>query len=152
MNAAEKLIVNTLHARFEDYPFVNLAPGIEIKLVHARLSQNLTVIQMRVQPFAKTGLHRHLAPQYGLTTMGAWGHDPHEFLYRPNSYICEPVGEIHRFHNGPDVSEAYFIRTGETESFDDKGQLTGRQNAEGFLKIYLERCEAAGLRRPSILS
>lgn len=152
MNTAETLLISTLHARFEDYPFINFAPGIEIKLVHARPSQELTVIQMRVQPFAKTGLHRHMAPQYGLTTVGAWGHDPHEFPYGPNSYICEPIGEIHRFHNGPELSEAYFIRTGETESFDDERRSTGRQNAAGFLKMYLERCEAAGLQRPNILS
>lgn len=151
MNDLTKLLVSTLHAKFDDYPWITFTPGLEVRLVHARPSQNLTVVQLRAQPGARSGLHRHLAPTFGFTTKGAWSHDPHDFAYQPNSYVCEP-NELHRFHNGPAVSEAYYINTGDSEQFDDEGrEVISRRNAAQYLQNYLQQCEEAGLPRPNIL-
>lgn len=151
MSFVNELVITTLHARFQDFPYISHAPGLEMKLVHAQPEQNVTVLQMRAQPFAKSGLHRHLAPTYGFTLQGAWSHDPRKFPYGSASYICEP-NELHRFHNGPEVSEVYYISTGDSEWFDDEGrELIRRGNAKTTLKTYLEKCEEAGLPRPNVL-
>lgn len=151
MNALEKLMVTTLHANFDQFPWVELYKGQEIKLVHARPEENLTVIQIRAQPGIIGGLHRHLGPTFGFTTRGAWGHDPVEFPYHPNSYVCEP-NELHRFHNGPNVSEAYYINTGIHEAYDPEGREVIRRTSAGdFLKTFLEKCEEQGKPRPNIL-
>lgn len=151
MNAAGQLIITTLAANFDDFPWVELYKGIEIKLIHARPEENLSVVQIRAQPFTSGGWHRHAAHTFGFTTRGLWGHDPKEFHYAPNSYVCEP-NELHRFHNGPGVSEAYYINTGDNIRYDPEGrEEVGRSNAADVLRIYLEKCEAAGLPRPNII-
>ena len=152
MNATiQKLIVTTLHADFDDFPFVEFYKGQEIKLVHARPEQNLSVVQIRAQPFIVGSLHRHMGPTFGFTTKGAWGHDLVEYPYHPNSYVCEP-NELHRFHNGPGVSEAYYINTGDHVTYDPEGrEEIKRTTAAGFLKAYLEKCEEMRLPRPNVL-
>jgi len=149
--AAQRLIINTLSANFDDVPWVELYKGQEIKLIHARVEENLSVVQIRAQPFTSGSWHRHLSPTFGFTTKGLWGHDPNEFHYAPNSYVCEP-NELHKFHNGPGVSEAYYINTGDNVRYDAEGkEEVGRSGAKEFLKLYMEKCEAMGLPRPNIL-
>ncbi len=151
MTSLNKLLVSTLHADFDDYPWIQADPGMEIKLVHARLQDNLTVIQFRAQPGARTGLHRHTGLVVGLTTKGAWSHDPHNFPYLPNSYVCEPLGELHRFHNGPEISEAYYLSLGDAEYFDDTGrELLYRTNVPQFVEFYMNKCEEIGKPRPNV--
>jgi 2,4'-dihydroxyacetophenone dioxygenase len=121
VKALTDLAVNTLHAEFEDFPWVVSADRMEMRVVHARKREKMMVVQFRAYPGARSGLHRHLGPVLGLTTKGAWSHDPKAFLYKPNSYICEP-NELHRFYNGPDITEAFYITHGDTEWFDDEGR------------------------------
>ena len=99
MNALEQLVVTTLHAKFEEFPWVSTIEGTEMRVVHARPAQKMHVVQFRAYPGARSGLHRHLGTVIGITTRGAWSHDPKDFLYKPDSYICEPT-ELHRFFNG----------------------------------------------------
>ena len=152
MNHLDKLLISTLHVQFDDYPWVLASPGMEMRLVHARPADKLTVIQLRSQPGARTGLHRHLGLVIGLTTKGAWSRDPKNFCYLPNSYVCEPLGELHRFHNGPQVTEAYYISQGNAEYFDDEGrEIIERTDTAQFVEYYLSKCEELGQPRPNTL-
>lgn len=148
----DKLIISTLCSNFDDVPWVEASPGMESKVVHARPADRLMVIQLRAQPGVRSGLHRHLGLTLGITSKGAWSHHPREFPYKVNSYICEAVNELHRFQNGPGVSEVYFVNIGDVEFFDDEGrEMIGRYTAADQLKGYMAKCEELGLPRPNVL-
>ena len=153
MKHLEHLLITTLHKKFDDHPWVSVykGSGTESRLLHARPEQKMTVVQFRACPGARTGLHRHLGPVLGITTKGAWSHHPEEFPYQADSYVCEPT-ELHRFHNGPDLTEVFYINLGDTEWYDEEGrEVIGRTNASIVVERYLQGCEEMGLPRPNVL-
>ena len=147
-----KGIFDTLHISpdEEHLPWIETSPGIEIRLLHARPDENLIATQFRAHPHAETGLHRHDGPVFGVTLSGAWGHD-RRYIYHRGTYIYETPGVVHRFLNGPDISEVYFISQCNIEFLDGK-KIIARVTAADMLREYLEGCERAGVPRPNILS
>lgn len=142
----------TLHIRDEDLPWVPSRPGIDQRILHARPSEGFIVTQSRYQPGAIAGRHRHVGPVFAMTKKGAWSHDPSNFAYVPGTYVYEPIGVIHQFFNGPQVSEATFVLQGDVEFFEDNSdEVKGRETPASVLKRYFERCEQAGVKRPNIL-
>ena len=142
----------TLHSNPDDegLPWIPSSPGIALRVLHARPSENLIATQFRAQPNAETSLHRHDGPVFGVAISGAWGHD-RQYLYRAGTYIYETPGVVHRFLNGPDTSEVYFINQGNIEFMED-GKVASRVAAADMLRNDLEGCETVGLARPNILS
>ena len=152
MNTQLERHISTKHVLLEDYPWIVMTPGIESRVVQARPAEEMIVIQTRAHPGATSALHRHLGPVFGLTQQGAWGHHPTVFPFRPGSYICEPLNELHRFHNGPGISEMFFVYHGDVEIMDDSGcDVLARSNAATALAHYLQQCESLGLPRPNVL-
>lgn len=152
MNLADPLCINTYHADTRDYPWVTMADGVENRLLQARIDENILVLMVRAHPGASSVLHRHLGPVFGLTLKGAWGHRPEQFPFLPGHYICEPVNEVHRFHNGPGVSEIFFVYHGDVEVLDESGtEVLARGNAATSLQHYLQQCEEQGFARPNVL-
>ena len=152
MNALAEVLVHTLDAQFNDFPYVNGREGMDMKVVLAREDEELLVVQFRARPHVRSGLHRHPKSVFGFTTRGAWSHEPDNFKYQPDSFICEPINELHRFINGPDVTEGYFISHGGSEYVDEAtGEVVSRFGAADALTNYLQKCEAAKIPRPNIL-
>ena len=150
MSPAIQEVIKTLHLNADDVPYVGREES-RYRLLHARPSENLVVTQLWGQPGFRSGLHRHLAPVYGITTVGTWGHDT-TYEYRPGSYIFETPGAPHRFYNGPDETNIYFVSTGILEWLDpETGEVTGMNSITDQVKEYFAACEAAGLPRPNIL-
>ncbi len=142
----------TLHIDAGEVPYVEDAPGRESRLLHARADAPLLVTELRAQPGAVSPLHRHVSPVYGWTIEGAWGHD-RQFLYRPGTYVFETPGVIHRFMNGPGVTRALYIQTGDVENIDpETRQIASVTRITDRIDRYFQGCEEAGLPRPNILS
>ncbi|MGV9797375.1 cupin domain-containing protein [Mycobacterium sp. NPDC003449] len=151
MTITERDMARTLHMASDDLPWVPVGPEAELRIIHARPDEDFVATQLRAQPGAEQGLHRHLAPVFGFTSRGAWGHD-RTYEYRPGTYVYETPGVVHKFLNGPEVSEVFFINHGVIEFVDATGtevirSLTLAQMAEH----YLAGCEEAGLPRPNVL-
>lgn len=143
--------LRTLHIHADDLPFVDYMPGLELRYLQARPEENISVVELRAAPGAMTGLHRHAAPVFGITTRGQWGHDT-SYEYRPGSYIFETPGVVHRFMNGPEITQAYFISTGAYEPIDAETlEVVGATTMQDGVTAYFEACEAAGHPRPNIL-
>lgn len=151
MNTLEHVFITTLHRRFDDHPFVTMFEGMEMRVVHVRPAEKLVVMQIRSQPLCRSTLHRHEGSTFGFTTRGAWGHEADRCLYEPNSYVWESVNELHRFHNGSDITEAYFVIFGDVVHYDDEGrEVIRRSTAATTAARYLALCEEAGLHRPDL--
>ncbi len=149
----KELLVSTLYANFDDHPWAEINKGQEIKVVQLRPSENLIVLQLRAQPFVVGGLHKHVGFTFGFTTKGAWSHNPKEFPYLPNSFVCEPIDEFHRYCNGPGITETYFINIGEQLYYDDEGrEIIRRSTAQSLHDKYMAKCEELGLPRPNVMN
>ena len=60
---------------------------------------------------------------------------------------------MHRFYNGPEITEAIYVSYGETEYYDEEGrEVISRSNAAASLARYFQLCEEQGLPRPNILT
>jgi quercetin dioxygenase-like cupin family protein len=145
-------IARTLHVATDDLPWVQAGPGFEMRVIHARLEEGWVVTQIRAQPGVAHGWHRHDAPVFGYTTAGAWGHDE-SYEYRPGTYIFETPGVVHRFFNGPEVTEAIFLSYADAEFLDlETNEVTGRVTRADMLESYLRGCDDLGVPRPNILT
>lgn len=143
--------LRTLHISCDEIPYVELELGLEYRLLHARPEEGLIATQVRAQPGAISGLHRHLAPVFGYTTAGAWGHDG-DHAYVPGTYVYETPGVLHRFVNGPQVSEALFISLGGLEFVDPgTGEVQSALTPRSMIETYMAGCETTGAPRPKIL-
>jgi quercetin dioxygenase-like cupin family protein len=144
-------LLNTLHIHADDVPFVEVMPGLEIRVLHARPDEHFVVTEFRGAPGCRSGLHRHVTPAYAFTSAGQWGHDE-EFEYHTGSYIFETPGDIHQYLNGPEAAQVYFLDTGDTELIDEGTlEVTGIMGLADKVDRYFEACEQAGLSRPNIL-
>lgn len=143
--------LKTMHIACDDVPFVTMEGGLEYRLLQARPADNLTVTQLRAEPGAASRWHRHMAPVFGYTTKGVWGHD-RSFEYRPGTYIYETPGVLHRFMNGDEVTEALFISLGDMQYIDPSTQeIVSSVSTDAMVESYLTACEESGLRRPNVL-
>jgi hypothetical protein len=78
----------------------------------------------------------------GITDLGlhgSWGHDQ-EHRYRPGTYIFETPTVIHRFVNGPSVTEAVFVSFGDLEFIDPETRSGQDRRAAGDARP-LCRCQ-----------
>jgi quercetin dioxygenase-like cupin family protein len=141
----------TAHLNVKDVPWVESAPGMELRVVHYREDAQMLATQLRAAPGATSDKHRHLGPAHAFTTAGSWGHDD-DYEYVPGSYIFEPVGVVHRFFGGPDGAEAFFLTYGESEWIDEEtGEVAGALGARALAEQYFQLCEEQGLPRPNVL-
>ena len=150
-NEMDRELLKTLHVHSEDLPFIEFLPGYESRILHVRPSDKLVVTQVRAQPGSMSALHRHPSPVYGWTLDGSWGHD-HEYKYRPGTYIFETPSVIHRFVNGPSVTEAVFVSTGDLEFIDpETREVINVARPQELLDIYVAASEELGYK-PKVLS
>jgi quercetin dioxygenase-like cupin family protein len=153
MNAFNDMLAarQTLVVQGDDIPWVK-GPGWERRILQARVKDNILVTQDRFHPGFSYGLHRHLAPVLGYTLKGAWSHESSNFPYTPGSYIYEQTGNLHRFYNGPEISEVIYVQFGDVENIGPDGEtVISRNCVASDLAAYFQRCEEQGIARPNIL-
>ena len=149
--SVKEMLDKTLHISTADVPWVTIGEGIRLRLLHARPEEDFIVQHIEAMPFAKTPLHRHTGPVFGFTLKGAWGHDE-SYGYEPGTYIYETPGVVHRFLNGPGVTEAVFVVHGPVEHVDPvSGEVVSRATAGSFVEAYLALCAKEGHPRPTLL-
>ncbi len=142
-----KELEKTLHVHSEEIPYIPAAPGMEIRILHARVKDDFYVTQLRAQPGCVSGLHKHPINKGtgGFTLRGAWGHD-HQYLYRPGTYIFETPGVVHQFLNGPEETEVVFFGDLVAEFVDPETlQVIGVVDGPAVINRYLQYCEEKGV-------
>jgi 2,4'-dihydroxyacetophenone dioxygenase len=143
---------STLHIHSDEIPWIEFVTGVQVRILHARPSEDFIVTQIKADPGAESGLHRHLGPVFGWTVSGHWGHD-RNFEYRPGTYIFETPGVIHKFIAGSEPVDAVYISHGALEHIDPQTlEATQSISPTDYLEHYLASCEKAGYARPNFLT
>lgn len=153
MEPMTQTLARTLHVDTNDIPWVpSGVEGADQRLVQSRLEEGFVVTQFRAQPGIVSGLHRHRAGVLGYTLKGRWGHD-RRFEYSPGTYIFETPGVLHRFMNGPDVSEVLFINFSVIEMVDPSTkEVIATITPQDTADAYFTKCEELGIPRPNVLA
>src|SRR4051812_41062991 len=148
MSAVDAMLeLNTQHLHTDELPWVKEGTGV-FRLLLFRPEQNLVVTHWRLPAGTVSGVHRHAGPVTVYTMAGIWSHRPDVMEYRPGTFVSEPVGALHRFHAGPGEVEGLGYSFGDTEAFNEDGELTGTQTQQSKVDRYFELCEAQGFGRP----
>lgn len=135
----------TLHIHSNELPYVEAGFGTSHRILMARPDEGLFAVQVRAEPGATSGLHKHHSHVFGFTTRGAWGHDD-RYLYRPGTFIYETPGVVHQFVNGPEVSEAVFIGDPCLDFVDPETmEVISTYNGQQILAGYLKKCGELGI-------
>ena len=147
--------VPTIHRADDDLPWVTLAPGVESKVAHVRLSEGLWVVRSRLQPGYVAQTHRHTGPVHGITFSGAWYYEEsaHE-VNRAGSYLFEPAGSVHTLTvaaDAPEPADVWFAIWGANLNLDAAGEVESVTDAATILAAYRYMCRSAGLADPPVV-
>ena len=130
----------TLHVGAQDLPFVTIAAGVELQLLHVDLSSGLWVNRTRLQPGARVPTHLHAGTVYAVTLSGSWYYlETPDQVNTAGSYLFEPAGSVHTLvasadHAGPTL--AWFAINGPNINVDGDGAVTGIFDARTILNLY----------------
>lgn len=143
-----KELEKTLHLHTQDLPYITTAPGMETRVIHAKVEDDFFVTQLRAAPGCVSGFHKHSFKRHGAsgyTLRGRWGHD-HQYLYGPGTYIFETPDVIHQFFNGPEETEVLFFGDFAVDFIDPKTLgVTGSLTSREFMDKYLDLCAKKGV-------
>lgn len=136
------------HIGFDELPFVEVAPGVEVQVLHVDLKQGLWIVRNRFQPGAKIAKHYHTGPVLAVTLRGEWYYEEYpEERNSAGSYLFEPAASVHTLtipkdQKGP--TEVWFAIYGCNVDMNEKDEVLQIIDANTMLKGYRLLCEAAG--------
>ena len=122
------------------------------KMLRVEKGTGLRVLRVQLPPGFRAPRHRHTADTIGFTLSGAWGYEEYVSRYEAQSLIYEPTGSIHTLVVFPDnegVTDVVFIGRGGNMTLDENDNVVAVSDSETLLEEYYQRCDAAGVPRPT---
>jgi 2,4'-dihydroxyacetophenone dioxygenase len=134
--------------QWNDLPFIEIAPGVEVQVLHVDLKQGLWIVRNRFHPGAKINKHYHTGPVFAVTLRGKWFYKeyPHE-VNEPGAYLFEPAGAVHTLMVPDDQAgptEVWFAIHGANVEMDDNDNVVMIVDAATMMNGYRMLCEAQG--------
>ncbi len=122
------------------------------KLLRVERATGVRVLRLLLPPGFRSPRHRHTGHSYGYTTAGAWGYEEYGSRYEAGSLIFEPVGSTHTlivFADNQAATDVVFMSRGANETLDDDDNVLYLTDSETLLEDYYQRCDEAGVPRPT---
>lgn len=142
-------------ARDEDFPFVTVGEGIELKVLRVVESTGIWVIRNRFAPGVTIDTHRHTGEVHAFTREGCWHYVEYGVDYPAGSYVHEPASSVHTLRvnaENPGPTDVLFVMQGSNLNLGADGTtITRVDDGPTTLAAYLAICEAQGLGRPPVL-
>jgi 2,4'-dihydroxyacetophenone dioxygenase len=142
------------HRSESELPFVVLQKGVTVQVLHADIERDFYVVRLRGEPGATLLRHEHTGHVFAFTHSGAWRYLEYPDINTAGSYLYEPVGSAHTLQFLPtnaEVTDVSFVVHGANLSFDARGNLVARLDAQAALTFYRRACFAAGLPEPDVI-
>lgn len=142
-------------AREDDIPWIEVWPGIELKVLRVLESEGLWVVRNRFQPGTSIEQHRHTGDVHGFTISGSWCYAEYGVDYPAGTYIHEPAGSVHTLtvparHTEP--ADVLFVMRGANLVLGPSGEVTRVDDGPTTLAFYRMMCESRGLPPPPVLT
>lgn len=143
------------HIGDDDFPWAQLGPDIQLKVLQVRESEGLWVIRNRFNPGVQVARHRHTGQVYASTFAGRWGYKENDFFNTAGSYLFEPANSVHTLYTPDDnteVTDVLFVIYGANLNLDDDGNIESVTDGASVLQGYYQALEAQGVDRPNVLT
>jgi len=132
-------------------PWVDLGPGVEMKLLRIGESDQTYTMINRFAPGFEAPKHLHLGDVHAYTIQGRWHYHEYDWYSTAGDYVYEPPDTIHTLHVPEDNTEptiVLFIVNRGMDLYDGDGNVFMTQNGEGMTALYKAGLVNKGLPFP----
>ncbi len=138
----------SLHVGESELPFVPLANGALMQLLHADLGQNMSISRIRMAPGCQARPHYHSGSVFNFTTQGCWYYkEAPDARNGPGSFMFEPAGSVHTLVVPADqdrATELWSMVYGSILILDQDNRVAEILDARSMLSFYRRSCESLG--------
>lgn len=135
-----------------DIPYVELAEGIEIKLLRVGGPTGTYTLIARFAPGVRLPTHHHFGEVHGYTIQGRWHYLEYDWVADSESFVYEPPGSTHTlevFDDNDEVTIIFFVIDKGMVLFDDNGDMFLIEDAQSMFDMYSGALEARGVDVPT---
>ena len=135
----------------ESIPWVELSPGIEMKMLRRGEGSGVYTLMNRFAPGIDIPKHRHVGAVHAYTLQGRWGYREYDWVAEAGGYVFEPSGSIHTLYAPADATEpaiVVFVIQEALILLDENDQEFMRQDAETIDTMYRDCLAARGIDYP----
>jgi 2,4'-dihydroxyacetophenone dioxygenase len=130
-----------------DLPWMETAPGIEMKPLQFWAASGQWAQLSRYQPGIRSDRHVHSGGQVmSYVIQGSWHYLEHDWVASAGSWVWEPPGDMHTLEIlGDEPMEAIFILSGVVQYLDDDDQIVRQTDFRSRRRQYLDHCAEHGI-------
>ena len=139
------------HVGEDELPWIEVSPGIWLKVLRVNLADGVWVIRNRFAPGIRLQTHRHTGPVDGFTVSGRWHYLEYDFYSTAGSYIREPAGSVHTLDVPADndgLTEVLFVMNGSNLDLAPDGSVEMVVDGAVTLAAYEGMAQAQGYELP----
>lgn len=129
------------HLNSEDMPWVEQAPGIEMKVLRISDDMGTWVVMNRLAPGTTLPTHRHSGCVTAYTVSGKWRYLEHDFIASSGSIVREPANSAHTLNvpdSGTEPAIVFFVIEGGLVHIGPDGSIWGISDAQTEKARYYE--------------
>lgn len=139
-----------------DLPFITLADGGTLQLLHVDLANGVWTVRNRFTPGSTVQTHKHTGVVHAFTQSGSWYYLEYpDSVNRAGSYLFEPAGSVHTLHvpdTNTEDTDVWFTIHGANLNLDEGGNVVSVLDAATILMYYRYRChEEHGVADPPVI-
>jgi quercetin dioxygenase-like cupin family protein len=118
-------------------PWVEVGPGVSLKLLHGRVDADTRALLLRLEPGTVMGRHRHQGEVHALNLLGQRQLLDTGEVVGPGGYVYEPAGNVDSWRAVGDEPVVIFVTVrGAIETLDERDQVTGRDSTGSLAETY----------------
>lgn len=139
----------------EALPWVEVWPGIQLKVLRVVERQGLWVVRNRFAPGTSIETHRHTGDVHAFTISGCWRYAEYGVDYPAGTYVYEPANSVHTLtvpESGADGADVIFVMRGANLVLGASGEVTRVDDGPTTLAFYRMMCGSLGLPDPPVLT
>lgn len=149
------LVSDVGFARDEDLPWIEVWPGIELKVLRVVEREGLWVVRNRFAPGTTIETHRHTGDVHAFTISGSWRYAEYGVDYTAGTYLYEPAHSLHTLTVPGDAAspaDVLFVMRGANLVLGPNGEVVRVDDGPTTLAFYRMMCESRGLPMPPVLT
>ena len=136
-------------------PWIEVWPGIELKVLRVVESQGIWVVRNRFAPGTSIETHRHTGEVHAFTISGSWCYAEYGIDYPAGTYLHEPASSIHTLTvpaSHDEAADVIFVMQGANLVLGESGDVIRVDDGPTTLAFYRMMCESLGLPPPPVLT
>ncbi|MCX2745435.1 2,4'-dihydroxyacetophenone dioxygenase family protein [Mangrovivirga sp. M17] len=139
-----KALAHATHIGENDLPFIEVGPGMKLKLLMVDLANGLWVTRILFEPGAEVNKHYHTGPVLAFTVSGEWYYKEYpKDRNKRGSFLYEPAHSLHTLTvpvTNKEVTEVCFSVVGSNLNVDENDEVESVTDANSVLEAYKQLC------------